>query len=159
MTKIVNKTCMFVVLITFLLIAGCAQPSNPTSTFTPNPYLQPQNPTTEADNSGNVHTNSSSGQGEHTNSPPREKEDNKDTFIIQAECSVQPGRDASFIVTFQDKPVVDARVFVNHLEIGNTDDSGRTSFLVPYTQELKLEVSKDDLNVELYIDLTEEFGG
>ena len=73
--------------------------------------------------------------------------------------SVQPGRDASFIVTLEGNPALNAKVLLNSLEIGNTNDAGRISASIPYTSEITIKAEKGNFIGEFYVDLADEFGG
>jgi len=50
-------------------------------------------------------------------------------------------------------------VFLNSLEIGNTNDAGHISVSIPYTSEITIKAKKGDFTGELYVDLADELGG
>ena len=142
----------------FIIIAGCTQTNNtkPASVNSPGQILT--NPTPEHNDSSNVNSSLTVEQTER-DSVIKGEQVNKDILTIEPECSVQLGRDASFIVTLEGNPASNAQVLLNSLEIGNTNDAGRISASIPYTSEIIIKAEKGDFTGELYVDLADEFGG
>jgi len=155
--KISKILCVLALMGILVIIVACNQTDNtaPASVNSPDTILP--NPITEHSDSSNIGSNLTVGQAER-DSVIKEEEVNKEVLTIKPECSVQPGRDASFIVTLEGKPVSNAKVFLSSLEIGGTDNAGRIAASIPYTSEITITAQKGDFAGELYVDLTDEFG-
>jgi hypothetical protein len=147
---------VFILVSTFILLAGCAPPGNSTPDTSFGADLELPIPPVAQNNEGGKLRAS---ENAVSNSSPDKQEVVTDTLVIQPECDVLPGSDASFLVTFQGKPVSKARVFLNAFDIGNTSDEGRISAAIPYDYEITLKAEKGELEGRLYIEPFEEAGG
>lgn len=134
-----------------ILVTGCTSPGNIAPDFSTAPTLLAGDPIIP-DTAEGIY--SEAGIGETEGEPKTSSQQNqKDRIIILPECEVTPGRDASFIATFQGSPVSGANVSVNYVAVGTTDDEGRIYITLPYTYEIKIEAVQGDLAGELELDL------
>jgi len=85
-----------------------------------------------------------------------EKFEEAELNIEVVEGEVTPGGNITIMVTFQENPVEGALVKVKDAGAFITDDAGRSSFTVPYDDELEIKVKKGKLKGELEIDLEQE---
>jgi hypothetical protein len=142
--------------IIFTSLMGCNQ-TNAISDFAPSTTSPSPNAMEIPSNSEYSHGDSEPKQLESANKT-NVKEIEKDVLLIQPECAVIPGWDASFLVTSQGNSVQGAQVLVNQEEAGVTDNLGRISISIPYTQDITINAELGELNGELVLDLSTEAG-